>query len=113
MIAGFGFAVLTEDSIAHLGKLPRPIKAVDQWTYHTRLYQAADVVRRTNCLELVQLNSFGCGLDAITSDQVQEILEEGNKLYTLIKIDEVNNLGAARIRIRSLLAAIREQISTG
>ena len=84
MIAGFGFAVLTEDSIAHLGKLPRPIKAVDQWTYHTRLYQAADVVRRTNCLELVQLNSFGCGLDAITSDQVQEILEEGNKLYTCL-----------------------------
>ena len=113
MIAGFGFAVLTEDSIAHLGKLPRPIKAVDQWTYHTRLYQAADVVRRTNCLELVQLNSFGCGLDAITSDQVQEILEEGNKLYTLIKIDEVNNLGAARIRIRSLLAAIREQDKHG
>ena len=113
MIAGFGFAVLTEDSIAHLGKLPRPIKAVDQWTYHTRLYQAADAVRRTNCLELVQLNSFGCGLDAITSDQVQEILEEGNKLYTLIKIDEVNNLGAARIRIRSLLAAIREQDKHG
>ena len=98
---------------AHLGKLPRPIKAVDQWTYHTRLYQAADVVRRNNCLELVQLNSFGCGLDAITSDQVQEILEEGNKLYTLIKIDEVNNLGAARIRIRSLIAAIREQDKHG
>ena len=113
MIAGFGFAVLTEDSIAHLGKLPRPIKAVDQWTYHTRLYQAADVVRRHDCLELVQLNSFGCGLDAITSDQVQEILEEGNKLYTLIKIDEVNNLGAARIRIRSLIAAIREQDKRG
>ncbi len=113
MIASFGFAVLTEDSIAHLGKLPRPIKAVDQWTYHTRLYQAADVVRRNNCLELVQLNSFGCGLDAITSDQVQEILEEGNKLYTLIKIDEVNNLGAARIRIRSLIAAIREQDKHG
>lgn len=113
MIAGYGYAVLTEDSIAHLGKLPRPIKAVDQWTYHTRLYQAADVVRRTNCLELVQLNSFGCGLDAITSDQVQEILEEGNKLYTLIKIDEVNNLGAARIRIRSLIAAIREQEKRG
>lgn len=71
------------------------------------------MVRRTNCLELVQLNSFGCGLDAITSDQVQEILEEGNKLYTLIKIDEVNNLGAARIRIRSLLAAIREQDKHG
>ena len=109
MIAGYGFAVFTEDSVAHLGRLPRPIKAVDQWSYHTRLYQAADLVRRYDCLELVQLNSFGCGLDAITADQVQEILEQGRKLYTLLKIDEVNNLGAARIRIRSLIAAIRQR----
>ena len=113
MIAGYGFAVFTEDSVAHLGQLSRPIKAVDQWSYHTRLYQAADLVRRHECLELVQLNSFGCGLDAITSDQVQEILEQGHKLYTLLKIDEVNNLGAARIRIRSLMAAIRERDKKG
>ncbi len=112
MIAGFGYAVLTEDSIAHLGDIPRPIRAVDQWVYHTRLYQAADVVRKHDCLELVQLNSFGCGLDAVTSDQVQELLEEGNKLYTLIKIDEVNNLGAARIRIRSLIAALNNREKT-
>jgi predicted CoA-substrate-specific enzyme activase len=113
MIAGYGYAVLTEDSVADLGHLPRPIKARDQWMYHTRLYQAADVVRRHSCLQLVQLNSFGCGLDAITSDQVQEILEDGNKLYTLIKIDEVNNLGAARIRIRSLIAALRQREKQG
>jgi predicted CoA-substrate-specific enzyme activase len=113
MIAGFGYAVLTEDSIAHLGDLPRPIRAVDQWMYHTRLYQAADVVRKHDCLELVQLTSFGCGLDAVTSDQVQEILTEGNKLFTLLKIDEVNNLGAARIRIRSLIAALKNREKTG
>ena len=109
MINGYGFAVLSEDSVAHLGRLPRPIGVVDQWMYHTRLYQAADVARRNRRLELVQLNSFGCGLDALTTDQVQELMTEASCLYTVLKIDEVNNLGAARIRIRSLIAAIRDK----
>jgi predicted CoA-substrate-specific enzyme activase len=109
MINSYGFAVLTEDSVAHLGRLPRPIGVVDQWMYHTRLYQAADLARRNRRLELVQLNSFGCGLDALTTDQVQELMTEAGCIYTVLKIDEVNNLGAARIRIRSLIAAIHDK----
>lgn len=109
LLTGFGLAVLTEDSVAHLGKLERPIRLVDQWMYHTRLYAAAKLVTMRDDLDLVQLNSFGCGLDALTTDQVQEILEASGKVYTLIKIDEVSNLGAVRIRIRSLLAALKEQ----
>src|SRR5690606_28786801 len=79
------------------------------WTYHSRLYAAAEVVRHTDNLEIVQLNSFGCGLDAVTTDQVMELMETANKIYTVLKIDEVNNLGAARIRIRSLIAAVKER----
>ncbi len=109
MIAGYGFAVLTEDSIAHAEQVVRPIRVVDQWTYHTRLYAAAHVVGKNDCLELVQLNSFGCGLDAITTDEVQEILHSFGKLYTCLKIDEVNNLGAARIRLRSLISVMDER----
>lgn len=109
IITGYGMAVLTEDSVAGLGKLLRPLRAVDQWAYHTRLYQAAAFVAKTPGLNLVQLNSFGCGLDAITTDQVQEILAGGHKIYTLLKIDEINNLGAAKIRLRSLKAAIEEK----
>lgn len=109
MINGYGFAVLTEDSITHLGNLPRPIRVVDQWMYHTRLYAAADLVGNTPNLELVQLNSFGCGLDAITTDQVQEILQGYGKMFTCLKIDEVNNLGAARIRLRSLISVMDER----
>ncbi len=109
MISGYGFAVLTEDSVAHLGEVVRPIRVVDQWTYHTRLYAAAHVVGENECLELVQLNSFGCGLDAITTDEVQEILRSFGKLYTCLKIDEVNNLGAARIRLRSLISVVDER----
>ncbi len=109
MINSYGFAVLSEDSVAHLGELPRPINMVDQWAYHTRLYQAADVARRNPNLELVQLNSFGCGLDALTTDQVQELLQQAGCLYTVLKIDEVNNLGAARIRIRSLISAVKDK----
>lgn len=109
MIAGYGFAVLTEDSVAHMEQVVRPIRVVDQWTYHTRLYAAAHVVGKHECLELVQLNSFGCGLDAITTDQVQEILRSFGKLYTCLKIDEVNNLGAARIRLRSLISVVDER----
>lgn len=109
VITSFGMAVLTEDSIADLGKLNSPLRVVDQWTYHARLYRAAAYVRDSEVLEMIQLNSFGCGLDAVTTDQVNEILEEKGKIYTVLKIDEGNNLGAARIRIRSLKAAIEER----
>lgn len=109
MINSYGFAVLTEDSVAHLKKAPRPLRVFDQWTYHSRLYSAANFVRTRDNLDLVQLNSFGCGLDAVTTDQVQELLEAANKVYTLLKIDEVSNLGAARIRIRSLMAVIKDR----
>ncbi len=106
MINSLGLCVFTEDSVAHLGKLPRPIRVVDQWAYHTRLYEAASYVTASPDLELVQLNSFGCGLDAVTADQVQEILSASGRMYNLLKIDEISNLGAARIRIRSLKAAM-------
>ena len=109
LLTSFGLAVLTEDSIAHLGQLERPIRLVDQWMYHTRLYAAAKVATERRDLDLIQLNSFGCGLDALTTDQVQEILEAAGKVYTVLKIDEVSNLGAARIRVRSLLAALKDQ----
>lgn len=107
MIASYGFAVLTEDSVSHLEKVERPIIVTDQWMYHSRLYAAATYVKHTDCLDLIQLNSFGCGLDAVTTDQVHDILTGSGKIYTSLKIDEVNNLGAARIRIRSLIAALR------
>lgn len=109
MINSLGLAVFTEDSVAHLGKVERPLRVVDQWAYHSRLYAAASFVSTQRDLELVQLNSFGCGLDAVTTDQVQEILGAHGKIYTVLKIDEVNNLGAARIRLRSLKAAILER----
>lgn len=109
MINSLGLAVLTEDAVAYAGDLKRPIRVVDQWMYHTRLYKAAAFVTQREDLELVQLTSFGCGLDAVTSDQVQEILESSGKLYTLLKIDEVSNLGAARIRMRSLKVAMDER----
>jgi len=109
MLTGYGYAVFTEDCIAHLEEIVRPIRVVDQWMYHTRLYGAAHVVGKHDCLELVQLNSFGCGLDAITTDQVQEILRSFGKMYTCLKIDEVNNLGAARIRLRSLISVVEER----
>ena len=100
LINSYGLAVLSEDSISHLGKVERPIMAMDQWTYHTRLYSAASFVKTRDDLDMIQLNSFGCGLDAVTTDNVNDILSSGNKIYTVLKIDEVNNLGAARIRIR-------------
>ena len=107
MINSYGLAVLTEDSVSHLNPLERPIRVNDQWMYHTRLYAAANFVKTRDDLDLIQLNSFGCGLDAVTTDEVYEILAKSGKIYTCLKIDEVNNLGAARIRVRSLLAAIR------
>ncbi len=113
MLTGYGIPVLTEDSISHLGKIERPLRVVDQWTYHSRLYAAASYVKYAKNLELIQLNSFGCGLDAVTTDQVQDILRGKEKIYTLLKIDEGNNLGAARIRIRSLKAAILERERNG
>ena len=106
LIASYGLDVFTEDSLPLDYRPQRPLRVVDQWVFHSRLYQAAEFVGTHPGLELVQLFSFGCGLDAVTTDQVQEILEKYGKLYTLLKIDEVNNLGAARIRIRSLLAAV-------
>lgn len=107
LINSYGMAVLTEDSISHLGEIERPLRVNDQWMYHTRLYAAANYIKTTDDLDIIQLNSFGCGLDAVTTDQVQEILTKSGKIYTCLKIDEVNNLGAARIRVRSLIAAIR------
>ena len=107
LITSFDLAVLTEDSISHLGKPERPLIVSDQWMYHSRLYAAASYVKTVENLDLIQLNSFGCGLDAVTTDQVNDILSGSDKIYTCLKIDEVNNLGAARIRIRSLLSAIK------
>ena len=107
MINGLGMAVFTEDSVAHLGSIERPLRIIDQWTYHNRLYRAGAFVSGMANLELVQLTSFGCGLDAVTSDQVDEIMKSKSRMYTLIKIDEGSNLGAVRIRIRSLIAAVK------
>ena len=113
LINSLGLAVFTEDSVAHLGHVQRPLRVLDQWMYHSRLYEAAELVSRCENLELVQLNSFGCGPDSVAAEQAQEILQKAGKLYTLIKIDEVNNLGAVRIRIRSLKAAmeVRQKVT--
>jgi len=107
LINSYGIAVLTEDSISHLNPVERPLIVLDQWMYHSRLYAAANYVKTKENLDLIQLNSFGCGVDAVTTDAVADILTKSGKIYTTLKIDEVNNLGAARIRIRSLLSAIR------
>ena len=105
LIASFGLVVVTEDAVAfHEPK--QPVNVLNQWTYHSRLYSAAEYVTSQPDMQLVQLVSFGCGIDAITTDEVRSILENGGKLYTQLKIDEINNLGAVRIRIRSLLAAM-------
>ncbi len=109
MIASYGLTVFTEDSLPADLNPEGPLRVVDQWVYHSRLYRAAEFVSGRSDLELIQITSFGCGLDAVTADQISEILEKNNKLYTLLKIDEVNNLGAVRIRIRSLLAAMEKR----
>lgn len=109
IITGFGMAVLTEDSVSHLSEITQPLRVIDQWTYHSRLYAAASLAANSSRLELVQLNSFGCGLDAVTADQVQEILYSRSKMHTVLKIDEGTNLGAARIRLRSLQAVVLER----
>lgn len=113
VITSLGMAVLTEDSVSHLEKVDKPMGVVDQWMYHSRLYRAASYVRKSSNIELVQINSFGCGLDAVTTDEVQSILNNYNKVYTVLKVDEVNNLGAVKIRLRSLKAAIEERTKDG
>ena len=113
LITSFDIAVLTEDSVSHLGCPERPLIVSDQWMYHSRLYAAASYVKTVDFLDLIQLNSFGCGLDAVTTDQVNDILSGSDKIYTCLKIDEVNNLGAARIRVRSLLSAIKVREKQG
>ena len=111
LITSLGLCVLTEDSVANEIEAKRPLRVVDQWVFHARLYAAAEFVGHHDNLELIQLNSFGCGVDAVTTDQVEEILTSFGKMYTLIKIDEVNNLGAVRIRIRSLLASMNKRLA--
>ncbi len=110
MIASFGLTVVTEDAVAYR-EPKKPVHVLNQWTYHSRLYSAAEYVTTQPDMQLVQLVSFGCGIDAITTDEVRSILEAGGKLYTQLKIDEINNLGAVRIRIRSLLAAMEARNS--
>ncbi len=105
LLNSLGFAVITEDSISHLVQMER-LQVISQWTYHSRLFNAAKYVSMNENMELVQLVSFGCGVDAIISDEVDRILTEKNKLYTQIKIDEISNLGAVKIRLRSLVAAM-------
>jgi len=107
-IAKEGFHVLTEDSIAHLGAVGS-LRVVNQWVYHARAYAAARVVGKFKNLELVQLNSFGCGIDAVTTDQVEEIMKSYGKIYTVLKIDEGDNLSSIKIRLRSLKAAVLER----
>ena len=105
LITSFDFVLVTEDAVFHhMDKAPR--KVLNQWTYHARMYDAARYVCTQPDMQLVQLVSFGCGTDAITTDELRDILEQGGKLYTQLKIDDINNLGAVKIRIRSLIAAI-------
>ena len=111
LMTTLGLAVITEDSVAHLAELPK-LNVLNQWSYHSRLYRAAQYVTTQPDMELVQLISFGCGIDAITSDEVRSILENGGKLYTQLKIDEISNLGAAKIRLRSLVAAMETKKSS-
>ncbi len=109
LAASLGFAVVTEDAVAHLASEPQKVQVLNQWTYHARLYNAARFVTEQDNAQLVQLVSFGCGIDAITTDEVRSILEKKGKLYTQIKIDEITNLGAVNIRLRSLLGALESE----
>ncbi len=105
LAVSYGFVLVTEDAVAHL-MTKQPQKVLNQWTYHSRLYAAARYVCTQPDMQLMQLVSFGCGTDAVTTDEVREILEDGGKIYTQIKIDEISNLGAITIRLRSLMAAV-------
>ena len=108
LIASLGAAVVTEDAVSsHMERFP--VGVLNQWTYHSRLYAAARYIATQPDMDLVQLVSFGCGVDAITTDEVRDILEERHRIYTQIKIDEITNLGAVKIRLRSLFAAIEQQ----
>ncbi len=108
LASSLGFVVVSEDSVCHLAD-PAPVHVLNQWTYHARLYRAARFACENPDVQLVQLVSFGCGVDAITTDEVRRILEEAGKLYTQIKIDEITNLGAVKIRLRSLIGALEEK----
>ena len=110
LINSLGLVVLSEDSIAHLAKAEN-LQILNQWSYHSRLYNAAELVCACENIELVQLVSFGCGIDSITTDEVRAILEHKGRFYTQLKIDEISNLGAVKIRIRSLLAAMEERLA--
>ena len=107
LAVSLGFVVVSEDSVCHLTER-QPVHVLNQWTYHARLYRAARYATEHSDTELVQLVSFGCGVDAITTDEIRSILEEKGKYYTQIKIDEITNLGAVRIRLRSLLGALEQ-----
>ena len=108
LATSLGFTVVSEDSVAHLADTPE-VHVLNQWTYHARLYRAAAYATEHDDTELVQLVSFGCGVDAITTDEVRRILEDGGKYCTQIKIDEITNPGAVKIRLRSLQAALDER----
>ena len=108
LATSLGFVVVSEDSVAHLTPV-QYVNVLDQWTFHSRLYRSARFAVENNDTELVQLVSFGCGVDAITTDEVRSMLEDGGKYYTQIKIDEITNLGAVKIRLRSLLGALEEK----
>ena len=107
MIASYGMVIVSEDAVWNLAEEPE-VHVLNQWTYHSRMYSAANYVVHKPNAQLIQLVSFGCGIDAITTDEIRSIVESGGKIYTQLKIDEINNLGAAKIRIRSMLAAIEE-----
>ncbi len=110
LITGFNFVLITEDAVAyHMDKQPRTV--LNQWTYHSRMYNAARYVCTQDDMQLIQLVSFGCGVDAITTDEMRSILEDGGKLYTQLKIDDISNLGAVKIRVRSLIAAMEARDS--
>ncbi|MDE7138428.1 MAG: 2-hydroxyacyl-CoA dehydratase, partial [Ruminococcus sp.] len=108
LITSLGMAVITEDSVSALANTPK-LNILNQWTYHSRLYRAAQYVTTQPDMQMIQLVSFGCGIDSVTGDEVRRILESQGKLYTQLKIDEINNLGAARIRLRSLVAAMEQK----
>lgn len=107
MISSYGMVIVTEDAVCELAERPE-VHVLNQWTYHSRMYSAANYVVGKENAQLIQLVSFGCGIDAITTDEIRAIVEGGGKIYTQLKIDEINNLGAAKIRIRSMLAAVEE-----
>ena len=114
LIEGMRIPVISEDAVAYnIEDMDSQVRVLDQWSYHARLYRAAEYVAGNENLQLIQLNSFGCGLDAVTTDQVQDLLEAHGKIYTLLKIDEVSNLGAIKIRIRSLLQALNQKKMEG